>query len=57
MDVGATGSFGHYLCMATFSPEIILYQAKVDIDELFLCWVVENGTLVRLREAGLGRSR
>jgi hypothetical protein len=57
MDVGSTGSFGHHLCMATFTPEIILHQAKADIEEPFLGGVVENGKLVRLREAGLGRSR
>jgi hypothetical protein len=43
--------------MATFTPEIILHQAKADIEEPFLGGVVENGKLVRLREAGLGRSR
>jgi hypothetical protein len=57
MDVGATSSFGHHLRLAAFSSEIILHQAKVDIDELFLGRVAENGKLVRNMETGLGRSR
>lgn len=41
MDVGATGSFGNHLRLATFSSAIILHQAKIDIDE-----ALENGQLV-----------
>ena len=54
MDVGSTGSFGHHLCMATFTPEIILHQAKADIEEPFLGGVVENGKLVRLKGGRTG---
>lgn len=31
MDNGSIGSFGHHLCMAAFSPAVILHQAKVDL--------------------------
>jgi hypothetical protein len=31
MDVGSIGGFGNYLRLATFSPEVLLYQAEVDI--------------------------
>jgi hypothetical protein len=36
MDLGTAGCFGHNLRMATVSLEIILHQAEVDIEELFL---------------------
>ena len=32
MDFGPIGGLGHYLRVATFSPEIFLHQAEVDID-------------------------
>jgi hypothetical protein len=32
MDIGSVGRFGHYLRVATLSPEIFLHQTEVDID-------------------------
>lgn len=33
MDVSSVGDFGHHLHMATFSSQVFLHQAEVDIGE------------------------
>jgi hypothetical protein len=57
MDIGSISSFGNHLRLAVVPPAVVLHQAKVDIEQLFLGCLVGTGKLVRLMEIGMGRSR
>lgn len=42
MDLDSGGSSGHNLRVATYPPEVLLYQAEVDIIDHTVCRVLRD---------------